>query len=251
VVAFLTFMFLKTPSGSNCKTARFAIANRCRVYGLEDPTKESKFLLLLDGMTNLSSVASKRVRQPWALSFCRMWIGCDLHFVEERNYVMYTCIMILGLRTMLRGSEIGGILVSYIAIVNSPHVGVKILCRKIKNGASGRVVCIEATGGELCPLRWLNRLLRIKEKGPFLFAGSFALSTVEISWILRLVASYIGIDGKYSSHSLRIGGASEAAFAGFNNAAIMAISEWNSAAIDKYFRSEFSSNRNVSQQLGF
>jgi hypothetical protein len=159
--------------------------------------------------------------------------------------------MILGLRTMLRGSEIGGILVSDITIVNTPHIGVKILCRKIKNGTGGRIICIEATGGELCPLRWLNWLLRVKKKGPFLFAGSFALSTIEISWILRLVASHIGVEGKYSSHSLRIGGASEAAFAGFNNAAIMAIGEWNSTAIDKYFRSEFSSNRNVSHQLGF
>ena len=75
------------------------------------------------------------------------------------------------------------------------------------------------------------------------------METTDISYILKQVAKWTHVEGNFSSHSLRIGGASEASFAGFSEAAIKAIGDWNS--VDRYFRSEFSGSRNVSQQLDF
>ena len=76
------------------------------------------------------------------------------------------------------------------------------------------------------------------------------MGTVELSWILKQIARWIGESGQFSSHSLRIGGASEAAFAQFSEAAIKAIGDWSSDAVDRYFRSNFSGERNISAQLG-
>ena len=251
VVAFLSYLFLKTPSGSNCKSAMFAIRNRCKVFMLEDPTRHSKVQLLISSMCNLSWVHSKSVRHPWSLEFIKKWIGIGHRKVPYRTFVMYTCLMIIGLRSMFRGSELGSLLVEDIKSVTNPVIGFKITSRIVKNRKEGRTSSIEATGSDLCPLKWLHELLNCKKPGIYLFSGNNPMDTTEISWILRSVSQWIGIDGKFSSHSLRIGGASEAAFAGFSTAAIQAIGDWSSDAIDRYFRSEFVGNRNVSSQIGF
>ncbi|EFC49331.1 predicted protein [Naegleria gruberi] len=75
---------------------------------------------------------------------------------------------------------------------------------------------------------------------------------VEISYILTQVATWIEADpGKYSSHSLRIGGATEAAIMGIPDATIKAMGGWNSDAIDRYFRANFRGDRNGSHLMGF
>ena len=98
-------------------------------------------------------------------------------------------------------------------------------------------------------MMWLRKMLEIGDKNSYLLTASQPMNTVEISWILRQIATWLGESGTFSSHSLRIGGASEASFAQFSEAAIKAIGDWSSDAVDRYFRSEFSGERNVSQQL--
>ncbi|KAG2373760.1 hypothetical protein C9374_011849 [Naegleria lovaniensis] len=250
VVVFLTDLFLQTPSGSNCRAASFAIRNRCKLYMVEDPTSHPQVEQLISGMCNLSMVASERERSPWSIEFIKKWIDVGSSFVSNKIFVMYTALMIIGIRTMFRGSELGGLLLEDIKLVSHPVIGFKITARTTKNNPRGRTACIEATGSPLCPLRWLKRLLEVRDQGKYLFTGSHEMNTVEVSWILKQIAIWIGEDGKYSSHSLRIGGATEASFAKFSEAAIKAIGDWSSNAVDRYFRSEFSGERNVSQQLG-
>jgi len=250
VIAFLTHMFLKTPSGKNCRNAKFALKNMCNWYRYPDPTDHPHVTALIEGMCNLSMVASKRDRSPWSISFIRKWVEVGRKFVSEKNYVMFTALMIFGIRSMFRGAELGSVRVRDVKLVTFPRLGLKMSVRKVKNDKEGRVVCIESTGSDLCPLKWYNRLLRIREEGPFLFAGKHSMNTVEISWILKEIAKWIGQPGNFSSHSLRIGGATEASFAGFSEAAIKAIGHWKSDAVDRYFRAEFSGERNISLQLG-
>ena len=145
----------------------------------------------------------------------------------------------------------GGILVEDVKITLQLVKGVRVTARRIKNNPKGRTACIEATNSELCPFHWIQKLLQVREKGPYLFSSHFTLDTKSISWILRQVAIWLNIEGKFSSHSLRIGGATDAAYAKIGKEAIKAIGDWSSDAIDRYLRSEFSIDRNVSKDLGF
>ena len=191
------------------------------------------------------------MRNPWSISYIRKWIEVGKNFVPEKTFIMYTTLMIVGLRAMFRGSELGGILFEDIKSTTHPVRGYRVTARKIKNNPKGRTACIEATDSELCPIKWILKLIQIRDPGPYLFASHFALDTRSISWILRQVAIWINIEGKFSSHSLRIGGATDAAYAKIGKEATKAIGDWSSDAIDRYLRSEFSIDRNVSKDLGF
>ncbi|KAF0978062.1 hypothetical protein FDP41_002577 [Naegleria fowleri] len=171
VLVFLTNMFLDTPSGYNCRAALFAIKNMCKLFGFRDLTEHYQVTDLIKGMCNLSPVAQRRNRSPWSIEFIERWIQSGLRFVDYRNYVLYTTIMIIDLRTMFRGSELGGIMKEDIDFVTCLVIGMRILVRHIKNRKEGRTACVETTGNSLCPLRWINKLMSVRPSGPYLFAG--------------------------------------------------------------------------------
>ena len=49
--------------------------------------------------------------------------------------------MIIGLHTMFRGSELGGLLMEDIKFVVKPTIGFRLTARKIKNNPKGRTAC--------------------------------------------------------------------------------------------------------------
>ena len=65
---------------------------------------------------------------------------------------------------MFRGSELGSLLLEDLEIESFPVIGFRIRCRKVKNKKSRRIVCIEATNSELCPLVWLEKLLLVRDR---------------------------------------------------------------------------------------
>ena len=56
VFLFITDFFITWLSGNNYKQARFAIKNRCKLFGVDDPTNSQRLKLLIDGMCNVSLV---------------------------------------------------------------------------------------------------------------------------------------------------------------------------------------------------
>ena len=192
---FLTDLFINTPSGQNYRIAIFAIRSRCKIFLIPDPTNTPRINLLIKGMCNLSLVYTKRERDPWSLDFIRKWIEVGQKFVSIKVFNLYTSIMIIGLRTMFRGSELGGLLMEDIKFVVKPTIGFRLTARKIKNNPKGRTACVEATFTGLCPLCWLKRFISTRDAGPYLFGASCKLGTVEISWILKQVVVWIQVEG--------------------------------------------------------
>ncbi|KAG2386401.1 hypothetical protein C9374_002847 [Naegleria lovaniensis] len=254
VYNFLVCLFLKCRSGKNCKLAMFAIKKRCNQFKWIDVVGEH-ISSLVDCMINMAPVSYEIERNEWRIMYIDMWILEGCNFVDRRTYVFYTTLMIIGIRSMLRGSELGSILTSNVVEINKNNInGIRIVVEKVKNdfkrSKKGRVIEIEATNSRRCPVVWL-RLWKVCNPQKYLFGDDLPLSTAKISDILRFVATSLKISGSFSSHSLRIGGASEAAFAGFSHTAIQALGDWSSNAIDAYFRAGFASDKNVSRQMGF
>ncbi|KAG2393816.1 hypothetical protein C9374_003580 [Naegleria lovaniensis] len=254
VYNFLVCLFLKCRSGKNCKLAMFAIKKRCNQFKWIDVVGEH-ISSLVDYMINMAPVSYEIERNEWRIMYIDMWILEGCNFVDRRTYVFYTTLMIIGIRSMLRGSELGSILTSNVVEINKNNInGIRIVVEKVKNdfkrSKKGRVIEIEATNSRRCPVVWL-RLWKVCNPQKYLFGDDLPLSTAKISDVLRFVATSLKISGSFSSHSLRIGGASEAAFAGFSHTAIQALGDWSSNAIDAYFRAGFAFDKNVSRQMGF
>ena len=251
VYSWLVSMFVKTPSGQNCRNAFSAIVMRSKKFDWD--VSSERITDLLVSMNKVSPISKEIPRDPWNISYINKFISVGLRHLDRRTFIKYMCIMILGIRTMLRGSELGGILSENVTIIRKNNLdGLRIVVKKVKNDSKrkkkGRTIEIEATDSVRCPLGWVKMWLPFVKGQQFFFGEK--LSTEQISGVLRSVATWIGVKGHFASHSLRIGGASEAAFAGFSHTAIQALGDWSSNAIDRYFRAGFSSDKNVSDQMG-
>src|SRR5208283_2056890 len=99
--------------------------------------------------------------------------------------------------------------------------------------ASGREIPIEPSGDPVCcPVRILDEFLLSDswDEGDFVFRSSFRgrgkLSSATISALVKKVAEDAGFKGKFSSHSIRIGGATAAVMGGMSMEQIRSIGHW-------------------------
>ena len=113
---------------------------------------------------------------------------------------------------------------------------------------------MEATGGDICPVKLLREYLQWRgdQPGPlFLDHKGGQLSTGAISSLVRRMAKENGFDGCYSSHSLRIGGATAAMEGGMSKEQIQAIGGWTSEAVQRYLRAREAMQLRASHCMGF
>ncbi len=76
------------------------------------------------------------------------------------------------------------------------------------------------------------------------------LASSAISSIVRKAANAVGIQGHFSSHSLRIGEATAALEGGLTKEQIKAIGGWTSESVDRYIRAREASQIGVSSKMG-
>ncbi len=76
------------------------------------------------------------------------------------------------------------------------------------------------------------------------------LSGQAVSAIVKRVAKNAGLVGRYSGHSLRIGGATAALQGGMTMEQIRSIGDWESKAILFYLRSIAAANNKASTKMG-
>jgi len=72
-----------------------------------------------------------------------------------------------------------------------------------------------------------------------------------ISAVVKRVAEHAGLDGNYSGHSLRIGGATAAVAGGMSMEQIRAIGGWESDAVFLYLRAVGPAMAQASKRMGF
>lgn len=163
----------------------------------------------------------------------------------ERWYM--TCALIaIGLRTMARGSELCNLNGTDITFGKNNTMVVSF--SKTKTKKHGRKVTIKGSNRVTCPVRLLKQWVSIRTNG-FLFGISGRMTIDDISKELRTVAKLFSVQGHFTSHSLRIGGASALTFAGYSKEKIMAIGDWTSDAIDRYLKETIDHHHNITDDM--
>ncbi len=77
------------------------------------------------------------------------------------------------------------------------------------------------------------------------------MNTASISSVVKRVAHYAGLKGRYTGHSLRIGGATAAMQGGMTMAQIRSIGDWVSHAILLYLRAVGAAASGASMKMDF
>ncbi len=99
----------------------------------------------------------------------------------------------------------------------------------------GCTILIGPSGHQICPVAALSRYLAIRGSSPgplFLCVTGVPLSPSMVNAWLRFILKAVGVPGKYSSPSFRIGAATSAALAGVPDHVIKILGRWSS---DCYF----------------
>lgn len=99
-----------------------------------------------------------------------------------------------------------------------------------------------------------ERSEKIRDESKFLFPASNRLghvSTSAFSKWEKQVAEFAGLRGRFSGHSVRIGGATAAMEGSMTLAQIRAIGDWESKTVLLYLRLVESSQLGASIKMGF
>lgn len=109
-----------------------------------------------------------------------------------------------------------------------------------QQGKGVRVLLHRLDGSSMCPVRVLREYLAVRPDGPgplLVHAGGLFLSVFQFVQVFRRSLSKMGFEPKeYSSHSFRIGAATEAARWGLSPEAVKRIGRWESERYKIYVR---------------
>ena len=102
---------------------------------------------------------------------------------------------------------------------------------------------VEPTGSATCPVALVSAFVTLRRRAgaadaDLLFVSPLGkpISGSAVSSLVALLAKEAGIDGSFTGHSLRIGGASAALAGGFSADEVKAIGAWKSDAVVRYLR---------------
>jgi integrase len=192
------------------------------------------------------------------------WLGVHGGLVAARSLpdaallaLRDVALMALGLRLMRRASELVALRLADVR--DSPDGSVTVSVRRSKTDqlGVGLALPLDAVGGPACPVGLLQRWLAVRpvlaSRGPscdrvFVSVSGGPMSVGAVSSVVRRAAAAAGLDGTYSSHSLRTGGATAAARAGASMATIQAVGGWASDAVRRYVRP---AEGDLSARMGF
>lgn len=167
-------------------------------------------------------------------------------------------IISLGLRLMRRGGELAAI---KLTDVEARGDGITVTIRQSKTDqlGVGLRLPVEPSGAATCPVSLLQRWLVVRHvlvargRGTdslFVSSTGTGLSTGAVASIVRRAAAAAGLEGRFSAHSLRIGGATAALGAGASLAMIQSVGGWSSDAVHRYLRPASAASSNLTAAMG-
>jgi integrase len=194
---------------------------------------------------------------PFPVAALRLFVE-KLGATPSLRHLRDAAIVALGFRSVRRASELTALRWSDVQFGDGQLI-MSIRRSKRDQHGRGHTVRIEVENSPLCPVRLLARYrgaLSEEQRGPdhfvFFAAGRGASLTVSaISSIVKKMTAAANCQGSFSSHSLRIGGASALARAGFSEGQIMAVGGWVSQSVRRYMRADATQRQGVSTRMGF
>ena len=155
------------------------------------------------------------------------------------------CLVAIGLACMCRPGELVSLQIDSISF-HSDTKGMDVDLGITKTDQLGRdtTVPVHTSGTECCPVQLTRDWIGVRHaqgaRGPdplFVSSRGYRLSRDAVSRIVREVAESEGVNLELSGHSLRIGGATEAAHQGVPVDIIKSIGRWKSdSGVMRYIR---------------
>ena len=135
-------------------------------------------------------------------------------------WIRDAALVAIGLRTMRRPGELCKLKLNDVKF-GDKLCWVRISSSKTDQFANGKFIPIEYTDSRYCPVRLLRRYLRIRPKTTedqplFLSNRGKQLTVGAVGAIVKRIASNAGANGRFTAHSIRIGGATAAMEAGLS-----------------------------------
>jgi len=252
-----------------------AIRDRHLAVGVPDPTGDMWVQRVAAGSLRLAAAQRETQAERQALptsvvahlvQHVPAWLGVGANrggpgrAEEEQVVALRDAAMVaLGLRLMRRGAELAALRVDDVEDRGDEGLMVTVRRSKTDQLATGLRLPVDATGGGSCPVGLLRRWLVVRhmlaDRGDnrgalFVSVRGGSLSTSAISSIVRRSATAAGLEGRFSAHSMRIGGATAALGAGASIDAIRAIGGWSSDAVMRYLRPASAAMGGLSDAMG-
>ena len=236
--------------------------------GHSSPTEHPLVKLALEGgkrILSLNGTKNSCRKEPLPVDLLKQLVD---HFSSTSDLVKirFVVLILLGFSGFFRISEL---LCIKIKDLTFNELGVKVLASKSKTDQlrEGNIVFISKTGTKYCPVSWLQTYLKmtklINNPDAFLLcrlfktkAGHNAHGLKPISYSTALTTfkvhvSAVSTNHKFSPHSLRLGGASEAADNDVSDRMISKHGRWSSnTSRDKYIKDKHCHRFEISRSLG-
>ena len=245
VLLFLASLRKKALAASTIRSAGSALSYLHMIKGLTDPMEAFIIKKFIQGLLN--GTRSTDVRLPITRGILhRMVDSIPMMGFNKYKTVLLQAFYLTLFHGFLRIGEAtagsGGSVPFQSSEVSFTASSVSITLRHFKHSKSPHTIAIHATptDRDLCPVQALlqYQALRGTCQGPFfIMPGAIPYSTPGAQSDLQSVLIFCGLDnGRYKSHSFRIGAASNAALRGFSDAQIRLMGRWHSDAFRKYIR---------------
>lgn len=237
--------------------------------GFSDPLSQCLRLKLAVRAVGMNSAPPKQ-KLPITLEILEKMFKVVGHH-NSFDYIMFWSALTLGYFGLLRAAEFTvtstkfnpyiHLTVSDIHLHNEASLPYFLL--NIKNSKTDKLnkgvqICIGCSGHEVCALCAAQRYLQLRLKkfaakplDPFFIFenGQYLTKSAFVNQI-KLFLSLTGIDpSKYSAHSLRAGGATDAALSGLQDWEIKQLGRWSSSTYQRYIRIPLHSRASMSKGM--
>jgi hypothetical protein len=205
--------------------------------------------------------ANPRKTDPLHPSALESFIRCPPERMLPRTVTQYAAMVAVGLRAVKRAADLSGVRLG--GCISLPDGSWSVSFPSTKNHPEGEVVLIDPVPGALaCPCALLAKWIRQRKLegagiDDFLFpsrSGEKGASSGVFSSAVKAVAKAAGLDyegSKFSSRSLRAGGATAVVEAGESEAVVKAVGGWVSETFLAYVRQTAAAKRGLSTKMGF
>ena len=262
VVTILNFAswYEMTGRGASVGKVLAAISSVHEDQGLPNPVKDSRVQKLVKGATRRASEDKEFVpeRDPLPLSALKYWIEHRPTNISYKVWKRNTAMLALGLRCMRRPIELTWLRVRDVIGWRQGMLWIRIPKSKTDQFGRGKCIPIDPVRGSVCcPATiiwnyWKERK-QVAARGDFLFTSYFGrpMSSATVSSIVRKAANHAKLQGRYTGHSLRIGGVTAAVTGGLTMAQLRGIGDWESTAVRFYLRALSAASIHASSKMGF
>jgi integrase len=236
--------------GGSVPTALAAISRAAVEKGQQDVTKGKRVQIVAEGIARVVARRKKPLdRDPFPVQALEALQQKEGGSTKTRDMAL----LALGIRGMRRANELCFLRREDVTIKEGM---MKVHIRRQKNDQLGRgmTLFIERTDSVICPVKLMELYLQERGDGAgwlFVTATGRQMSTGAVSSLVKRAAEVAGLEGHYSSHSLRIGGATAALEGGMSKEQIKAIGGWSGEAVERYMRAREVAQLRASRLMGF